>query len=38
MDNSGLPTSISIIIFGVILGLFIFAGLIVSAFILGLLS
>jgi hypothetical protein len=33
MDNSGLPVSISIIIFGVILGLFIFAGLLISAFI-----
>lgn len=37
MDNSGLPVSISIIIFGVILGLFIFAGLIIAAIILGVL-
>jgi len=35
MDNSGLPLSISIIIFGVILGLFIFAGFLIAA-ILGL--
>lgn len=35
MDNSGLPVSISIIISGVIVGLFTLAGLIIAAFILG---
>jgi hypothetical protein len=35
MDNSGLPVSISIIISGVIIGLLIFAGFIVSAVISG---
>jgi hypothetical protein len=38
MDNSGLPTSISIIISGVIIGLLVFAGLITSAFITGLIK
>lgn len=37
MDDSGLPISISIIISGVILGLLIFAGLIIAAVIIGLL-
>lgn len=38
MDSSNLPTSIGIIIFGVILGLFIFSGLLISAIILGILA
>jgi hypothetical protein len=35
MDSGGLPVSIAIIIFGIILGLFIFAGLLVSAIVTG---
>jgi hypothetical protein len=35
MDNTSLPISISIIVFGVVLGLFIFAGLVTSALIIG---
>jgi len=35
MDNSGLPVSISIILAGIIIGLLIFAGFIVSAVISG---
>jgi hypothetical protein len=35
MDNNGLPVSISVIIAGVIVGILIFAGFIVSAVITG---